>query len=43
MADDTVVNKQKFDALLRKMIATPPTPHSEVKAAPRKPKGKKRG
>lgn len=35
------VGKDKFDALLRKMIATPPTPHAEVKAPkkrkPRKP------
>jgi hypothetical protein len=40
MGDDTVVDKDKFDKLLRKMPETPPLPKSEVKVA--KPKSKKK-
>jgi hypothetical protein len=38
---DATVNKSKFEALLGKMLATPPLPKSAVKVA--KPKPKKRG
>ena len=37
---DATVNKSKFDALLGRMLATPPLPKSAVKVA--KPKPKKR-
>jgi hypothetical protein len=36
----STVDKSKFDALLVKMLATPPTPHAEVKS-PRLKKQKK--
>jgi hypothetical protein len=39
--EDVKVGKVKFDALLGKMLATPPLPKSAVKVA--KPKPKKRG
>jgi hypothetical protein len=42
MADEITVNKRKFDALLQKMLKTPPLPKSEVKVAKPKPKKKKR-
>jgi hypothetical protein len=41
MPDDAVVEKTKFDTLLRKMLATPPLPKSEVKVAKPKPKKRK--
>jgi hypothetical protein len=37
---DITADKAKFDALLKKMLATPPLPKSDVKVA--KPKPKKR-
>ena len=40
MPDDVVVNKKKFDALLGKMLATPPLPKAEVKVENPKPKKK---
>jgi len=39
--EDVTVNKAKFDALLGRMLATPPLPKSAVKVA--NPKPKKRG
>jgi hypothetical protein len=42
MADDVKVDKDKFDALLNKMLSTPPLPSSEVRVAnpkPKKPRG----
>jgi hypothetical protein len=41
MIQDVVVNKSKFDRLLRKMLETPPLPKAEVKVANPKPKKKK--
>jgi len=41
MNDDLIANKGKFDRLLRKMLATPPLPKSEVKVAKPKPKKRK--
>lgn len=41
MKQDIAVDKTKFDALLRKMLATPPLPKSEVKVAKPKPKKRK--
>jgi hypothetical protein len=38
---DINVDKAKFDALLGKMLATPPLPKSEVKVANPKPKKRK--
>jgi hypothetical protein len=38
---DVVVEKKKFDALLTRMLASPPLPLADVKVA--KPKPKKRG
>jgi hypothetical protein len=31
--DEVTVDKNKFEGLLRKMLATPPLPKSEVKGA----------
>jgi hypothetical protein len=42
MPDDLVVNKSKFDALLGKMLNTPPLPKSEVKVANPKPNKRKK-
>jgi hypothetical protein len=42
MPDDLVVNKSKFDALLGKMLNTPPLPKSEVKVASPKPNKRKK-
>ena len=44
MPDDAVVNKSKFDAVLRVLINTPPTTFKEVaaKPKPRKDGGVKR-
>jgi hypothetical protein len=39
--EDVTVEKRKFDALLQRMIATPPTPQQEVKASPKKRKPRK--
>jgi hypothetical protein len=39
---EIVVDKTKFDALLTRMLNTPPLPKSEVKVAHPKPKKKKR-
>jgi hypothetical protein len=41
MPDDLVVDKEKFDDLLKTMLNTPPLPKSEVKVANPKPKKKK--
>ena len=41
MAEDVKVDKDKFDALLQKMLNAQPLPRSEVKVA--KPKPKKKG
>jgi hypothetical protein len=41
MPDDLVVDKKKFDVLLRKMLNTSPLSKSEVKVANPKPKKKK--
>jgi hypothetical protein len=38
VAEDVKVDKCKFDALLQKMLSTPPLPKSEVKVKKRKPK-----
>jgi hypothetical protein len=38
---DVMVNKTKFDALLGRMLATPPLPKSAVKVAKPKPKRRK--
>lgn len=40
MPEDVVVNKDKFDRLLQKMLDSPPLPKSEVKVAHPKPKKK---
>jgi hypothetical protein len=40
MPKDIVVDKGKFDRLLRKMLNTPPLPKSEVRVAKPKPKKK---
>jgi hypothetical protein len=42
MPDDVKVDPDRFNALLRKMLETPPLPKSEVKVANPKPKKKKR-
>jgi hypothetical protein len=44
MADEITVDKQKFDALLTRMIASPPEKFSDVvaKPKPRKDGGTKR-
>jgi hypothetical protein len=42
MAKDILLDKDRFNALLRKMLNTPPLPKSEVKVAKPKPKKKKR-
>jgi hypothetical protein len=42
MPEEITVNKNKFDALLRKMLATPPLPKSEVKTPRSKPKKAKK-
>jgi hypothetical protein len=42
MPDDVVVDKKKFDRLLRKMLETDPLPASDVKVAKPKPKKKKK-
>jgi hypothetical protein len=39
---EIVVGKTKFDALLTRMLNTPPLPKSEVKVAHPKPKKKKK-
>jgi hypothetical protein len=39
---DIVVSKDKFDALLTRMVNTPPLPKSEVKVAKPKPKKRKK-
>ncbi len=41
MPDDVTVDKTKFDALLKKMLETPPLPKADVKVANPKPKKKK--
>jgi hypothetical protein len=41
MTTEIVVNKSKFDRLLRKMLETAPLPRAEVKVANPKPKKKK--
>jgi len=41
MPEEITVDKKKFDALLCKMLATPPLPKSEVKVAKPKPKKRK--
>jgi len=43
MSDDVVVDKSKFDALLKKMLETKPLPKDEIKVANPKPKKKKSG
>jgi hypothetical protein len=35
MADDVTVGKDKFDAVLRRLINTPPTTFKEVAARPK--------
>jgi len=42
MPDEILVDKTKFDRLLRKMVNTPPLPKSEVKVAKPKPNKSKR-
>ncbi len=42
MSNDVVVNKGKFDGLLRRMLTTPPLPKSEVKVAKPKPNKRKK-
>jgi len=42
MTKDAMVEKEKFDALLRGMLSSSPLPKSEVKTGKRKPK-KSRG
>jgi hypothetical protein len=42
MAQDVKVNKNKFDSLLKKMLATPPLPKDEVKTPRSKPKNHKK-
>jgi hypothetical protein len=37
MADELVVNKAKFDKLLRKMLETPPLPKADIRVANPKP------
>jgi hypothetical protein len=39
---EIVVDKNKFDALLTRMLNTPPLPKAEIKVAHPKPKNKKR-
>jgi hypothetical protein len=39
--EEVVIEKSKFDRLLRKMLETPPLPKSEVKVKNPKPKEKK--
>ena len=39
---EIAIDKEKFDNLLKKMLATPPLPKSEVKVAKPKPKKKRR-
>jgi hypothetical protein len=41
MTQDIVVNKPKFDRLLRKMLETPPLPKAEVRTPRSKKKRKK--
>jgi hypothetical protein len=41
MPEEITVDKSKFDTLLRKMLATPPLPKSEVKVAKPKPNKRK--
>jgi hypothetical protein len=36
------IEKEKFDALLQKMLKTPPLPKSEVRVAKPKPKKRKK-
>jgi hypothetical protein len=38
MAKDIQIEKDKFDALLKVMVSTPPLPKSEVKVKKPKPK-----
>lgn len=38
MTEDVKVNKDKFDALFRKMLMTPPLPKDQVRAPRLKPK-----
>jgi len=40
MTDEILVEKCKFDAILKRMIATKPTPHKDM---PSQSKAKKRG
>jgi hypothetical protein len=40
---DAQVSKVKFDSLLRKMLATPPLPKSELRVGKRKAKAKAKG
>jgi hypothetical protein len=41
MAQDITVDKNKFDSLLGKMLATPPLPKADVKVAKPKPNKRK--
>lgn len=41
MNEEIAVEKSKFDRLLRKMLATPPLPKSEIKVKNPKPKKRK--
>jgi hypothetical protein len=36
--EDLVVEKRKFDSLLKKMLETPPLPKKDVQVRKRKPK-----
>jgi hypothetical protein len=42
MTQEIVVNKPKFDHLLRKMLETPPLPKVDIKVANPKPKKRKK-
>jgi hypothetical protein len=42
MAKDVLVDRDKFNTLLQKMLNTPPLPKSEVKVAKPKPKKKRK-
>jgi hypothetical protein len=42
LSSDITVDKDKFDRLLGKMLASPPLPKSEIKVANPKPKKKKK-
>ena len=42
MSNDTVVDKDKFDCLLSKMLSTPPLPKADIRVAKPKPKKRKK-